>query len=237
MNITQRIPNEIDIFVLANLALPLTANPTFDLLLADSANLTQVERPVSVLPFLFPAIMLSGLTALFRTRTSLVILFITAVSSGILLVGNVGGWFGFLSGEPRMWHEGRQTEIAGGKAFVVILTIQNQGQGALKLRLDPVMRPEETSVVLTAQKYSVQDKKWADYSIEQLLSERSKSMFPLEVLPGGSLLLEMIFMQSGRMEESSAPAQNAPGAYSISLSDPVRMRVYRHEIKVGGVFD
>jgi hypothetical protein len=181
--------------------------------------------------------MLSGLTALLKTRASLAILFITAVSSGILLIGNVSGWFGFLSGEPRMWHEERRTEISGTEASVVFFTIQNQGRGSLKLRLDPVMRPEETAIMLTAQKYSGQDKKWVDYPIGQLLSERSKSMFPMEILPGGSLLLEMIFMASGRVEEPFAPAQNAPGAYSISLSDPVRMRVYRHEINVAASFD
>jgi hypothetical protein len=184
-------------------------------------------------PLIFPAVMLPGGGNLFKSKISLVVLAIVVVTSSILLMGNAGGWFGQGPVEPYMWHKSGHIRIEGKEVSVVYLNIQNKGSGSMKLRLDPVMSPGETSLVLTSQQYNETKKQWVDYPIGRLLSERSKSMFPLEVRPGGSLLVEMIFIAPDQNADAASRLfENQPGRYSIAISDPVKLRTYHHEIDV-----
>jgi len=184
-------------------------------------------------PLFLPAVMLPGGGNLFKSRISLVVVALVVITSGILLMGNAGGWFGQGPGEPHMWHKSGHVRIGGQEVSVVYLNIQNKGSSSMKLRLDPVMTPGETSLVLTSQQYDEAKKKWVDYPIGKLLSERSKSMFPLEIRPGGSLLVEMIFIPPDQnADATSLMFSNQPGRYSIAISDPVKLRTYRHEIDV-----
>ena len=187
--------------------------------------------PALMTPVLYPAVMLSGFTGFLKSRTSIVMLVITAASSGIVLAGNMSGWFSHFSAEPRMWHQGREIKSAGEDAYTVYFNIQNRGRGELKLSLNPVMSPEEISLVLSAQHYDEASKKWVEYPINKLLSERSQSMFPLAVRSGGTLLLEMIFVGPQQPAQPDR-AGNPSGKYTVIIADPILMRLYQHEIDV-----
>jgi hypothetical protein len=189
--------------------------------------------PAALLPpWLFPGVMLSGWGNLFRTRLSIAIVVITAISSGIIMIGSFGGWFGHHSGEPLIWDEGHLVKISGRPAYAVYVNIQNQGSASLKLRLNPGASPEETGLILSAQRYSDTGNHWVDYPVDKLLSERSKSMFPVEIRPGGTMLIEMVFLQPDSAEEVNSKDYNASGRYAISIVDPVHLHIYHHEIEV-----
>ena len=180
----------------------------------------------------FPAVMLSGITNMGRSRAALLVFAVTVITSGALLIGS--DWFGGSAAWPHMWHKGRKIQAQDSEAFVVYFHVQNNGRSPLKLTLDPVLSPGEVALVMTSQQYDEAQKQWLDYPIERLLSEHSKSMFPLEIRSGGSLILEMIFVppREDSGPEADAPAENPPGRYSVSISDPVKLRIYHHEINI-----
>ncbi|RJP16636.1 MAG: hypothetical protein C4520_18560 [Candidatus Abyssobacteria bacterium SURF_5] len=201
---------------------------------ARSAGASTVSWPLFLaIPFLFPAMMLSGLSHMLRTKASFALIILIAVSSGAFLIGNVSGWFGYLTGQPHMWHEVRPAEISGREVYLVHFNIQNTGKGPLRLRLDAVVSPEENSLILASQQYDGTQKQWVAYPAERLFSQRSLGMFPAEIRPGGSLLVEMIIEQTDMAEVPEVvDDRNMPGKYGVSISDPIHMKVYHHEITV-----
>ncbi len=194
---------------------------------------TALFIPLHILLWLFPAVMLSEMGGLLKTRTSLLLLALTIISSGFLIAGNLTGWFGFAKTPPRMWHETYHVRMAGEEASIVFLHIQNTDDRPISLRLSPATSPGETAWVLSAKQFDRADNVWLDYPAARLLSSRSLSMFPATILPNHSLLVEMIFFPTFQANTDDPMKQvNPSGRYSLLILDPAHMRIYHHEIDV-----
>ncbi len=181
----------------------------------------------------FPLLMISGLADLLRSRTGIIILVLSVICTTTIVVGNLTGWFGYLVGEPKMWHEQFEARFSDGPALGAHLNIVNDGWGILRVGLAPENRPQEVDLIVSAQRYYRIGDFWADTPIENLLSPTSKRILPVELRSGDALVLDLIFGPLTRQADVYAiPMVGASGKYTICLTDPVRKRVYRHEIDV-----
>lgn len=181
----------------------------------------------------FPLLMISGLADLLRSRTGIVILILSVICTTIIVAGNLTGWFGYLVGEPKMWHEQFEARFAGSQALGTHLSIANDGWGVLRLGLTPSNRPQEVGLIISAQRYYRIGDFWADTPIEPFLTPPSKALLPAELRSGDVLMLDLIFGPLTKKSNLSAlPMVGASGRYTICLTDPVRKRIYRHEIDI-----
>ena len=163
----------------------------------------------------------------------IVILILSVISTTIVVMGNLTGWFGYLVGEPKMWHEQFEARFQGGPALGAHLSIVNDGWGILRLGLTPSNRPQEVDLIVSAQRYYRLGNFWADTPIENLLTPPSTALLPAELRSGDVLVLDLIFGPlTGKSDLSAIPMVGASGRYAVCLTDPVRKRTYRHEIDV-----
>jgi hypothetical protein len=186
---------------------------------------------VFLLPF--PLLMISGLSDLLKSRLGIVILLLSFFSTGTIVVGNLTGWFGYLTGQPSMWHEQYDARLAqGGPAVGVHLNVLNDGWGILRLGLSPANLPEVNAIISAQRHYRIGDF-WADTPIEDLLTPPSKSLLPAELKPGDVVVLDLIFGPlTSEKDLYSVPMVGASGRYAVSLTDAARHRIYQHEIAV-----
>jgi hypothetical protein len=109
----------------------------------------------------------------------------------------------------------------------------NDGWGILRLGLTPANRPQEVDLIVSAQRYYRIGDFWADTPIENLLTPPSRALLPAELRSGDVFVLDLIFGPLTRQSDLYAiPMVDASGRYTVCLTDPVRKRIYRHEINV-----
>lgn len=178
-------------------------------------------------------IMFSAVSTLWQTRLGIAVLTMIIAFTAIIIAGNLTSWFGYLTGEPRMWHEEYEARVPDGQALGVHLNILNDGWGRLRLGLAPPTKPREVDFIISAQRHYRVGDYWADTTLDSLMTEKSRELLPAEVEPGNVLMLNLIF---GPLTSADAlyslPSAGASGSYNILISDPEGRRIYRHLIDV-----
>ncbi len=181
----------------------------------------------------FALILFSGIETLWQTRLGIAILTLIIASTGIIIAGNLTAWFGYLTGEPRIWHEEYEARVPEGQALGVHLNILNDGWGRLRLGLRSTTKPREADFIISAQRHYRVGDYWADTPMDSLMTEKSRELLPTKVEPGGVLMLNLVFGPlTSAGDLYSLPSAGASGRYNILLSDPEGKHIYRHPIEV-----
>ncbi|MBI4831834.1 MAG: hypothetical protein HY801_09840 [Candidatus Lindowbacteria bacterium] len=178
-------------------------------------------------------VLVSAVITLWQSRLGVAILVATLIITAAIVIGSVTAWFGYLTGEPRIWHQGYDARVPEGQALGVHLTISNEGWGKFKVNLNAPEKPQETDLIVSAQRYYRVGNYWADFPLAKFMIADSKSTLPKEVEPGDAIVLDMVI---GPLTSASAlyslPPRGASGKYSVWLNDFSGKRSYHYEFEV-----
>lgn len=181
----------------------------------------------------FLLVLLSAVITLWQSRLGITILAALTALTVLIIVGSLTAWFGYLTGEPKIWHEGYEARVPEGQAFGVHLSINNEGWGTFRVNMDASDKPQEADLIISAQRYYRVGNYWADVSLAGFATEEFKSALPKEVEPGDAVVLDLVI---GPLTSASAlyslPPTGASGRYSVWLNDFSGKRSYHYEFEV-----
>jgi len=200
-------------------------------------NLSLVRSGAYVFVGALLLLFISALATLWQSRLGIAALTLFVAFTALIALGNLTAWFGFVTGEPRIWHESYGARVAEGQAYGVHLNILNEGWGKLNLNAAPSEKPRETDMIIAIQRHYRMGDYWADSPFDRLATDPSKERLPAEITPGDSLMLDFVFGPLTKVQDIySYPPTGMSGRYRILLTEAGGGREYRHEIEVPPAF-
>ncbi|MBI5116457.1 hypothetical protein HZA56_08285 [Candidatus Poribacteria bacterium] len=181
----------------------------------------------------FLLVLLSAVITLWQSRLGIIVLVTLIAVTALIVVGSFTAWFGYLTGEPKIWHQEYDARVPEGQALGVHLAINNEGWGTFRVNMDMPDKPEEADLIISAQRYYRIGDYWADVPLARFVTEESKSPLPKQVEPGDAVVLDLVI---GPLTSAGAlyslPPTGASGRYSVWLNDFSGKRSYHYEFEV-----
>ncbi|GAB4332109.1 MAG: hypothetical protein Kow0099_03820 [Candidatus Abyssubacteria bacterium] len=175
----------------------------------------------------------SAISTLWQSRLGIAVLVLMIIFTAVIIGGYLTSWFGYLTGEPKVWSEQHEATTPDGDALGVRLNVLNEGWGAMKLALPSKEKTREIDYVISAQRYYRVGEYWADVPFVNVLEPESQEQLPTELKPGGFVELELTFRPLTRAADMYAfPVIGASGTYRILITDPAGKPVTEHRIDV-----